>query len=204
MAPTRPRRQPRTPRGDGGGRPWQSNRDQIHAWLVTTDKVRSPWDGRYHRIYKVLTCTTPNLIYILSYLFRLPREAWCYPPLHRYNDSVKCFGSGKRSHTFAANISAWRRDRGILKAWPTVRQITMAMPNQNDTCRTSVISIIDKTPQKPPMRQWHCWKRARGERYVCWQFRVVINERYKVWLHFILSPEDFLRLLGAHQVWSIW
>ena len=75
VAPTRPRRQPRTPRGDGGGRPCQSNRDQIHAWLVTTDKVRSPWDGRYHRIYKVLTCTTLNLIYYLICDMRHEAEA---------------------------------------------------------------------------------------------------------------------------------
>ena len=36
-------------------------------------------------------------------------------------------------------------------------------------------------------------------------YRVVINERYKVTLHcdFILSPGDFLSLLGAHQMWSI-
>ena len=65
VAPTRPRRQPRPPRGEGGCRPCLSTRDQIHAWLVTTNKVKSPWDGRVHRIYKVLTCTTPNLIYYL-------------------------------------------------------------------------------------------------------------------------------------------
>ena len=36
-------------------------------------------------------------------------------------------------------------------------------------------------------------------------YRVVINERYKVWLYcdFILSFCDFLSLLGAHQMWSI-
>ena len=65
VAPTRPRRQPRPPRGDGGCRPCPSNRDQIHAWLVTTNRVKSPWDGRIHKIYKVLTCITPNLIYYL-------------------------------------------------------------------------------------------------------------------------------------------
>ena len=27
--------------------------------------VKSPWDGRYHRIHKVLTCITPNLVYYL-------------------------------------------------------------------------------------------------------------------------------------------
>ena len=36
-------------------------------------------------------------------------------------------------------------------------------------------------------------------------YRVIINERHKVNLHcdFILSPGDFLSLLGSQQVWSI-
>ena len=37
-------------------------------------------------------------------------------------------------------------------------------------------------------------------------YRVVINERHNV-LHYcdpILSPGDFLSLLGAYQIWSIW
>ena len=44
VSPTRPRRQPRPPWGEGGCRPCPSNRDQIHAWLVTTNTVISPWD----------------------------------------------------------------------------------------------------------------------------------------------------------------
>ncbi len=65
VAPTRPRRQPRPPRGDGGCRPCPSNRDQIHAWLITTNTVISPWDKRPYKIHKVLTCVTPNLVYYL-------------------------------------------------------------------------------------------------------------------------------------------
>ena len=43
-------------------------------------------------------------------------------------------------------------------------------------------------------------------KWQCTTYRVVINKRYKVKLHcdFILSPGDFLSLLEAHQVWSIW
>ena len=65
VAPTRPRRQPRPPRGEGGCRPCPSNRDQIHAWLVTTSTVISPWDRRPYKIHKALTCITPNLVYYL-------------------------------------------------------------------------------------------------------------------------------------------
>ena len=45
----------------------------------------------------------------------------------------------------------------------------------------------------------------RAESTNVYLYRVVINERYKVSLYcdFILSPGDFLSLLGAHQVWSI-
>ena len=42
--------------------------------------------------------------------------------------------------------------------------------------------------------------------YVVSTYRVVINWWLKVRLYcdFILSPEDFLSILGAHQMWSIW
>ena len=65
VAPTRPRRQPRPPRGEGGCGPCPSRVDQIHAWLVTTNKVVSPWDKRPYRIHKTLTCVTPYLVYYL-------------------------------------------------------------------------------------------------------------------------------------------
>ena len=65
VAPTRPRRQPRPPRGEGGCRPCPSRVDQIHSWLVTTNKVTSPWDKRPYKIYKVLNCLTPFLVYYL-------------------------------------------------------------------------------------------------------------------------------------------
>ena len=42
--------------------------------------------------------------------------------------------------------------------------------------------------------------------YVPAMYRVVINWWLKVQLYcdFILSPDNFLSILGAHQMWSIW
>ena len=59
VSPTRPRRQPRPPWGEGGCRPCPSNRDQIHAWLVTLGSIRP------YKIHKVLTYVTQNLVYYL-------------------------------------------------------------------------------------------------------------------------------------------
>ena len=119
VAPTRPRRQPRTPRGDGGSRPCQSNRDQIHAWLVTTDKVRSPWDGRYHRIYKVLTCTTLNLIYYLICDMRHEAEA-SVSTGHLFTEaSFKTFPCWKSTSWTPVRIRGGERIQ-ILRGWRSV------------------------------------------------------------------------------------
>ena len=50
------------------------------------------------------------------------------------------------------------------------------------------------------------WTEKHDHRCRLLTYRVVINERHKVHLYcdFILNPGDFLGLLGAHQMWSIW
>ena len=103
---------------DLGDRPCQSNRDQIHAWLVTTDKVRQPWDGRYHRIFKVLNCTTPNLIYYLVCSDCPGRPG--VTPSHITPGPVSEVGVKKRISSHKSDMSRGAgKDRGFCEHWAT-------------------------------------------------------------------------------------
>ena len=70
----------------------------------------------------------------------------------------------------------------------------------------NVISQIRGETASELMLCFHCFHPPTIILFAEGTYRVVINEWPKVWLYcdLTLSPGDFLSLLGAHQMWSIW
>ncbi len=133
------------------------------------NKNKSPWDGRIHKIYKVLTCITPNLVYYLV-CTDCPGRPGVTP---HYTGSSVCVKRRISAHKSDMSRGVGK-DCGFCEHWATFHRGQLkTFPNYESTSWTVVrirgggrmtiqTSRGWRSAGWSPSAAWRAWTRSRG------------------------------------------